>query len=140
MVPVLVLVLVALVITRRVVPRGAGQTRFAALEIRSITGDNLAILLAGADIAQLMLTGAHIDIGLGLPNAGTAIAVIGLLLVVTATISKVALVLVGILGLVAGLIDAAVNDGPTIAIAVLIITMMLWVMTVFTRLLHPTRS
>lgn len=95
--------------------------RRARLQVRSLTGQNLAIILAAMQIAQLAFLTA--TVGAELPDLFTLPLILGGLgLAILANFSRVVVVLISALGMVAGVVQVAVQNGPEMAAALLMLT------------------
>jgi len=134
----LILSLLLIGIIGKVISHFAPHSR-GAIEVRSVTGENFAVLLAGAEAGQLVIASAKIDAKAGMPQLTMPTALIVLGLIVAANLSRVMLVIISIAGLAAGVLEVAISDGPSMAAVLVVMIALLWTISMLVRMLRPLR-
>lgn len=105
--------------------------RRASLRVGSITGDNMALLLATASVVTAAFDGAGrlAAIPTISPSTGTAIAgIVALLIVLSVLNARLAAVTAGVIGLVAAIVGTLADHGPEGVLALLVILALAFVL------------
>lgn len=101
-----------------------------------VTTADLAVLLSAGEVAQLLYTLLKIDAALDLSSGSVAvIGVVCLVMVVGGVMFRWFAMVVTAAGLVAALLDAALNDGVELAGGLLMMIVTLWVFSRVIRLI-----
>ncbi len=116
-----VVVIIGLIVWR--VITGSVTGRRAALQVKSLTGENLAVFLAIATITEVMLTIPRVPAMAGIPEsevAGTVVATALVGIVGLAIVPRITVAVLSVVALAGFVADLYVSQGPGAAAMVLI--------------------